>query len=279
MAIRPALIAALTLIPLLAQAEGHGPLFGLATPTLADDQWSSDTGFMKTTSDARGRWRARQMLGYGLTEDLQLSLTFPLDRRESPMAANARGGAMMGQPGATEASLLWRFHRDAPAVGQRRESSLLFGVAAPGDRFGAAGRDAGASLHAAAVTGYASRTTYWWLGGGGQWYREHDGARRGNLAYATAVFGWRPLLFRGDYPKPDWRLFVEAVAEHTQHDRIDGVRDPDSGGTRVLAGPSVLGLYGAWGVSAGVLLPIDEDLNGHQPKTDYRAKLVVTYWF
>lgn len=261
-----------------AHGEGHGPLFGLATPTLGAGQWSSDTGFMRMEQGSDGQWRAREMIGYGINEDLQATVTLPLDRRKSPMVPNARGGAMMGQPGAVEASLLWRFHREAPRIGVRRESSLLIGLSG-GDEFGVGGRDAGPSLHLAAVTGYASRTTYWWLGGGGQWHRSDEGTRRGNLVYATAVFGWRPPVFRGDYPKPDWRLFVEAVAEHAAHDRVDGLLQPNSGGNRLLAGPSVLGLFGPWGLSAGVLFPIDERLNGEQPKTDYRAKVVFTYWF
>lgn len=270
---------ALAIAPGLVRAEGHGPLFGLATPTLGDGQWSSDTGFMRMESDMGGQWRAREMIGYGINEDLQLTLTLPLGNRDNAMMApNARSGAMMGAPGAVEASLLWRFHRNAPDVGMRHESSLLVGIA-DGDEFERDGRDAGPSLHVAAVTGYASRTTYWWLGGGGQWHRAEDGTRRGDLAYATAVFGWRPLVFRGDYPKPDWRLFAEVVAEHAQRDRIDGIEQPNSGGDRILAGPSVLGLFGARGVSAGVLFPIDERLNGTQPETEYRAKLVFTYWF
>ncbi|ODV26561.1 MAG: hypothetical protein ABT19_02750 [Rhodanobacter sp. SCN 68-63] len=260
-------------------AEGHGPLFGLATPTLAQGQWSSDTGIMRMQSDAGGQWRARQMIGYGINEDLQVSLTVPLGNRGSDMMTpNARGGAMMGQAGAVEGSLLWRFHRTAPKVGTRWESSLLVGVA-KGDEFGPDRRDAGPSFHLAAVTGYVSRTTYWWLGGGGQWHRAEHGSHRGDLTYATAVFGWRPPVFRGDYPKPDWRLFAEAVVEHAGHDRMGGRPMPDSGGTRVLAGPSVLGLFGAWGVSAGVLFPLKEHLNGTQPDTHYRAKLVFTYWF
>jgi hypothetical protein len=261
------------------QAEGHGPLFGLATPTLGDGQWSSDTGFMRMESDAGGRWRAREMIGYGITEDLQLTLTLPLDSRNNLIMANARSGAMMGAADAIEGSVLWRFHRNAPAVGARRESSLLISMA-DGGKFGHDGKfDSGPSLHLAAVTGYASRTTYWWLGGGGQWHRAEAGTRRGELTYATAVFGWRPPVFREDYPKPDWRLFIEAVAEHAGRDRINGMLMPNSGGTRFLAGPSVLGLMGRWGVSVGALLPIDEQLNGEQPRTDYRAKLVFTYWF
>lgn len=275
------LAAALALagIPMWAQAEGHGPIFGLATPTLGQGQWSSDTGFMRVQTQAGDTWSAREMLGYGITEDLQVTFTAPIKQGDRGVGmTNMRGGAMMGAPDAVEASMLWRFHRNAPAIGMRRESSLLVGVA-DGAELGNSSLDIGPTLHAAVVTGLASRTTYWWLGAGVQHDVGRDRVEQGDLTYATAVFGWRPPVFRGDYPKPDWRLFVEAVAERAERDRVDGMSMENSGGTRVLAGPSVLGLFGRWGVSAGVLLPVDEQLNGLQPDTDYRAKFVFTYWF
>lgn len=262
----------------VSHAEGHGPVFGLATPTLSENQWSTDTGLMRMQHDAEGSWRLREMIGYGITEDLQLNISLALDNDAAGYVANSRGGAMMGQPGTIEAGLLWRFHRIAPAVGQRRESTLLLS-AADGADAGVGNVDTGASIHLGAVTGYASRTIYWWLGAGAQRFRSNDGFDRGDLTYATAVFGWRPPIFRGDYPKPDWRLFVESVAEHAARDRQNDIADDDSGGTRIMLGPSILGLFGAWGISGGVLWPLYEDLNGSQPQTDYRAKLVFTYWF
>jgi hypothetical protein len=276
---RLAAILVLTGMPLWVHAEGHGPIFGLATPTLGKGQWSSDTGFMRMETNAAETWRAREMLGYGITEDLQVTFTAPVGNRDAlPSMVNARAGAMMGASDAVEASLLWRFHRVAPAVGMRRESSLLLGVA-DGAELGRTGMEIGPTLHAAIVTGFASRTTYWWLGAGAQRDVGQDRVQQGTLTYATAVFGWRPPVFRGDYPKPDWRLFIETVAERAERDRMNGVTLENSGGTRWLAGPSVLGLFGKWGVSAGVLLPIDEHLNGVQPDTKYRAKVVFTYWF
>lgn len=260
------------------EAEGHGPLFGLATPTLGQGQWSSDTALMRTRHGPGGRWRLREMIGYGISEDLQFNLSFALDSEAARYVANSRSGPMMGQPGTTEAGLLWRFHRVAPAVGQRRESTLLVTLADGADA-GVDNGTSGASIHIGAVTGYASRSTYWWLGAGAQSYRSRNGFQRGNLAYATGVFGWRPPLFRGDYPKPDWRVFVEAIAEHAGRDHRRDIADTGSGGTRIMGGPSVLGLFGAWGVSAGVLWPLHEELNGNQPELNYRAKLVFTYWF
>jgi hypothetical protein len=93
------------------------------------------------------------------------------------------------------------------------------------------------------------------------------------------VFGWRPPVFRGDYPKPDWRIFLEGVAEFAARDRNNGATIGNSGGQRVLLGPSMLGLFGTWGIEGGVLFPIEQSLNGNHDEEDYRAKLVVTYWF
>lgn len=222
----PSLMTALALLPasFAACAEGHGPAFGLATPTLA------------------------------------------------------RGGSMMGAAETVEASLQWRFHRTAPAIGVRRESALLIGASEPTDEV-QGGIEPGTGFNVAAVTGYASRTTYWWFGGGLQGNASRDGAKLGNVYYASAVFGWRPPHFRQNYPKPDWRFFVESLYEKAERHRVDGQAMPDSGSEKLLVGPSVLGLYGHWGVEGGIVWPVSQKLNGAQPAENYRAKFVFTYWF
>src|SRR6185503_656571 len=141
------------------------------------------------------------------------------------------------------------------------------------------GLPGGQGISAAAVTGYASRTTYWWVGGGLQHYFTNRDTKLGDLYYVSAVWGWRPPYFQHDYPASDWRLFVEALGESTGHNEVGGVSLPDSGGRKLLAGPSILGLFGAWGVEAGVLFPVSQSLNGVQSKEHYRAKAVFTYWF
>lgn len=261
-----------------ARGEGHGPAFGLATPTLARGQWSSDTAVVRVGTAMENVVAIREMLGYGITEDLQAILTFPLEEPDDPMLGQTRGGSMMGAMDEIEASLLWRFHRDAIGIGTRRESALLIGISQPVEARRGSLRT-GNGIHLAAVTGYASRTTYWWAGIGTRHSFEERGDRAGALYYLSGVLGWRPPLFRQDYPKPDWRLFLEAVAERTSRRRIDGQKMPDSGGEKVLLGPAVLGLYGRWGVEAGVLWPVMQSLNGSQPEEHYRTKLVFTYWF
>ena len=259
------------------RAEGHGPAFGLATPTLARGQWSSDTAVVQVDTQTGDTLSYREMLGYGITEDLQALLTFPLQSPDES-ASGLRSGGMMGSMDAIEASLQWRFHRTAPQIGMRRESALLVGITEPTDDTRGP-MQIGNSVHLAAVTGYASRTTYWWVGAGAQRYFEKGDDRPGTLYYVTGVFGYRPPLFQHDYPKPDWRVFLEGVGESTERDRMNGRSMQDSGGEKILVGPSVLGLYGRWGIEAGVLLPIVQTLNGAQSEERYRAKFVFTYWF
>jgi len=261
-------------------ADGHGPGFGLAPPTLAKGGWSSDTGAMSVGTDEGTVFMFREMVGYGVTEDLQLNFSFPLsppvDKLRHP--PRTRLGSMMGAFGDVEASLFWRFHRQAPDVGDRFESTLLLGGSLPTEDT-RGGVKVGPSFHAAVVTGWASRTVYGWVGAGYQRYFSEGNDQLGELPYFSAVFGWRPPLFREDYPKPDWRLFVESLAEFPQRDRIGGVINPNSGGEKVLVGPSVLGLYGKWGIEAGVLFPVYQEMNGIQPEEKFRVKVVVTVWF
>jgi hypothetical protein len=262
------------------RAEGHGPTFGLATPTLGQGAWSSDTVAMSLGTERGTTFMFREMVGYGLTEDLQASLSFPLGPAINPVKPppRTRVGSMMGAFRDVEASLLWRFQRHAPAVGMRYESALLLGGSLPTE-VRRAGVEVGPALHWAAVSGFASRSWYGWVGGGYQRYSSVGDDRLGDLPYASAVVGWRPPRFRHDYPKPDWRLFAESLAEFPQRDRIDGARHPNSGGSKFLLGPTVLGLYGRWGVEAGALFPAAQDLNGRQPQEGFRVKLVFTWWF
>jgi hypothetical protein len=267
-----------------ALAEGHGPVFGLATPTLGRNGWSSDTVTMTVHTGEGNMYMLREMIGYGITEDLQISLAFPvtapLDRLSLP--PRTRFGSMM--TGAPEVELfgLWRFHREGINIGSRFESTLLLGGSIPTEdqRVSAGNKlEVSPSIHVAAVTGYASRSIYAWMGGGFQRYFKEAGDQLGELPYLTGVFGWRPPRFRHDWPEPDWRIFVEGLAEFPREDKVNGTENLLSGGTKVLLGPSLLGLYGKWGVSGGILFPVHADFDGPHPDETYRAKFVFTWWF
>lgn len=82
-----------------------------------------------------------------------------------------------------------------------------------------------------------------------------------------------------DYPHPDWRIFVEVVGEHRAQDRIAGTPVVDRGGHQMFVGPTLLGLYGSWGISGGPVFRVYENLNSSQPKDRVRLVANFTYWF
>lgn len=281
-------IAGLLLVALTGAANsqgGHGPVFGLATPTLPEGAWNLNLTGMSVTNASPERSRRSERAGmirgtawYGLTPDVQLGLSIPATLASIDSPPNTRIGTMMGGMRDVEASALWRFQKTYPGVGKRFESSLLVSGALPiQDRPNGLGGSPG--VHVAAVTGYASRTVYAWGGAGYQHRFGGDGFQPGDLAYVSAVAAWRPPVFQGDYPKPDWRVFVESLAEFTSQDEIDGEPVATSGGEKIFVGPTFLGLYRAWGLGAGVLFPVHQNLEEGQPEEGARLTLNLSYWF
>lgn len=280
---RVAMLAGLWgLVSAPAFAAGHGPAFALGTPTLGEGAWSSDTSLMNLTTEEGEAFMLREMLAYGITEDITASLSFPLVAGSNDLRLKnpprTRGQAMMGGFSEVEGGLWWRFDKRYPGAGQRYESTLYINAAVPIDEE-RGGIGVGPSVNMALATGYASRAWYWWAAAGYQHYLKRGNDRLGGLPYLTAAVGYRPPIFQQDYPKPDLRFFLETVAEFPERDERDGRELRDSGGTIVLAGPSVLGLFGKYGAEAGVLFPVHEDLNGDQPDETVRATLDFVVWF
>lgn len=268
--------------PSWAHASGHGPVYGLATPTLGEDAWSLDFAVMgRLAEDDNGRVMVRPMLSYGITEDLQLSLSIPMPVYTSKRLSPTRMMMMMPATSTVEALLGWRFHRQAPSVGARFESTAYVGFNYPVDPI-RGGVDTAPGLVGGLVTGYASREIYVWVGG---LYRRHmtpsgDAADHpGDLIMYSAVFGYRPPFFREELPSPDWRIFIEAVGEYSFPDKLAGQELANTGGHQILVGPTVLGLFGSWGISGGPMFVVFSDRNGSQPEETFRLGINYTYWF
>ena len=65
-------------LPLSAFAAGHGPVFGLATPTNSQGEWSFDEGAFSRTTSLGSQASARELVAYGFTPHLTLSVTLPV---------------------------------------------------------------------------------------------------------------------------------------------------------------------------------------------------------
>jgi hypothetical protein len=266
-------------VPLAAQ--GHGPAYGLSTPTLGRGGWSLDLGFMNRFVSGKHAGMSRPMLSYGVTEDLQASLSLPVPFHVPQEIVPTRGTTRMPATPDVELLLGWRFHRRGTAVGRRWETTTWVGLDYPTDPDRRGVRMA-PGVYGAMVTGYASRTIYAWIGGLYRRYMTPTGPTAdhpGDLGMYSLVLGWRPPPFRRDYPHPDWRIFLEVLGEIAARDVAAGTPRTDTGGHRILVGPTLLGLYGWWGISGGPLFPVMERLNGSQPDEALRLMLNVTFWF
>src|SRR5262249_24345493 len=120
------LLFLLTLPACIAKAADHGPVFGLATPTNSQGEWSLDLGAFGRTSSA-SQLSVRGLAGYGFTPHLTLSVTLP------GVIGNATLPPTRIQPGADfDSTLAWRFHHNTTKIGTRFESTAFAGLVVPG---------------------------------------------------------------------------------------------------------------------------------------------------
>jgi len=265
-----------------ASSQGHGPVFGLSTPTLRDGGWSLDAGFMGQRIGEREMAMFRPMLSYGVTENLQLSASLPVPLYTAQgMMMSPRVATRMPATPDIELTLGYRFHRSDLGIGSRFESTAYVATAYPTDAT-RHGLVTSPGLSGSLVTGYVSRSLYAWAGGMYRRYMSPVGAtadHAGDLAMYSLVLGYRPPVFQRDYPHADWRMFVEAVGEVSARDVAAGVERPASGGHELFVGPTLLGLYGGWGVSGGPLFPVYRQVNGERPRQKLRFALDIIFWF
>lgn len=274
-------VLALAAVPGLALGQGHGPAFGLSTPTLGKGGWSLDVAAMSRVVGEKHMTMTRPMLSYGITEDLQASVSLPMPLYVPQGLPTAH--AMSRMPTTPDVELLvgWRFHRRGTDVGSRFESTAWVGFDYPTDAVRAGARTS-PGLYGALVTGYASRTIYAWVGGLYRRYMSPVGDTAdhlGDVAMYSLVLGYRPPPFQKDFPHPDWRLFIEAVGEYGARNVIGGIEQPNTGGHQIFVGPTLLGLYGSWGISGGPVFPVYRKLNGIQPADRVRLMVNTTFWF
>ena len=72
---------------------------------------------------------------------------------------------------------------------------------------------------------------------------------------------------------------LELNWEHSERDKLSGVKVSDSGGWELFVSPVVWWTYRQYAVRAGVQVPVARSLNGSQATSDYRARLEFIYHF
>jgi len=267
----PALLA----IALPAFAAGHGPVFGLATPTNSQAEWSFDFGVVGRNTPLDTEVEARSMLTYGFTPHLQWSLVVPgfLNTIAAPPTRNMGGDL--------ESNVGWRFLHNAKAVGTRLESTAYLGMVVPGMQrmpgmLGMLHRAPG--VNSALATGLASRSHYLW--GGAQYTRfaTREGDRRPAVFDYSLVYGYRPRALRKEYEFWDWRVFAEMTGEVWDHAEKSGLVMPGTSGQQLFLGPTTLGIYKSFAIEGGVQFPIFRDVSPVYPRERLRFAINISYF-
>lgn len=262
-----------------ASASGHGPVFGAATPTLGKGGWSFDQAWMGArVSDADGEQALRTMLGFGITKDVQISVSLPVELSRSDRMPMGRMMATMSSRLEAEVLAAWRVHSRPVGDTSRLETTVYLGATAPLERE-RNGVPMDPTVLGTIASGYASRAHYFWLGAGYQRPLPHGDDSSGDVTTYSVVYGYRPAALRLDYPKPDLRFFVEALGEVTGAARAGSTEMRHGGGHTVMAGPTALLLYKAYGLSGGVLLPVYQRIDGSEPRERLRFAVNVSYFF
>ncbi len=262
-------------------ASGHGPVFGLATPTNGTGAWSIDFGAMGRVGKTDSAAALRTMISFGITEDLQISTSIPLVLSSAPLPA-ARMTGMMPGGGDFESILAWRFHRKATNVGSRFESTAYGGVLLPGSQKPAGlvrTFDRAPGAYVGVATGFASRASYVWGGIGYSRFAETEGDRRPSVFSYSAVWGYRPPPMRMEYPHWDWRFFAELTGERSTKAVHLGDQVPGTDAHQIFVGPSTLGIYKNYAIEGGVQFPVYRDAGIRLERERLRYALNVSVFF
>ena len=262
-------------LPLQAMAAGHGPIFGLATPTNSQGEWSFDQGIFDRTTGIGSQASVRGLVGYGVTPHLTLSFTLPV------VVGDTRLPPTRIQPGDDfDSTLAWRFEHRATRVGTRIESTAFAGLVVPGPQSAFNGVAKTTNLPGfmvGAVTGRASLSHYLWLGATFARFAEHEGDKRADVFDYSLVYGYRPPRWRRTPDKWDWRVFGELVGERSGRFLQANTTVTNTQAHQLFIGPSALGIYRNYTVSFGAQFPVYRELGAVWPKERVRFALNFSY--
>ena len=246
-------------MPGLAFASDHGPVFGYATPVNSQRETSFDTGIFGRYGSRGTQLSTGSSFGYGVTPHLTVTAFLPATFGSGSLPESRIVSGSEWYAGAS-----WRFQHSVTQVGKRKESTASLGIVVPGPQ-----TDSGilASLHRAPgiagtlATGLASRSQYAWAGIGYTRFAEASHDRRPDTISWSAVYGYRPAKLRRGYNQWDYRGFAELTGEHTGNVRTNGTILPDSSSTTLWLGPSVLAIFKNIAIEGGVQGPLYRDVS------------------
>ena len=273
--IRAAVLLVVLGLPLMAAAAAHGPVFGLATPTNSQGEWSFDEGIFGHSTRLGSQASVRSLVAYGFTPHLTLSFTLPAVVGDTPLPPTRV------QPGDDfDSTVAWRFQHRATKVGTRFESTAFAGLVVPGPQSGFKGIAHTTNVPGTmfgVVSGMASRSHYFWLGTTFTRFYVSNGDKRPDVLVYSLVYGYRPPKWRRPPDKWDWRLFGELVGERSNRFLQANAPVANTQAHQVFVGPTALGIFHNYTVSFGAQFPIYQNVGSAFPKEHVRFAVNFSY--
>ncbi len=254
-----AILACLLALSAPAWASDHGPVFGYATPVNSQYEMSFDSGLFGRYGSHGTQFSTGSQIGYGLTPHLTLNAFVPatFGSGSLPETRIYPGGEWTG--GAS-----WRFLHSVTSVGKRKEATGSLALVVPGPQTDSgvlAGLARAPGVAGTVAAGVASRSSYFWLGGGYTRFATKDGDRRPDTVSWSAVYAYRPARLRRGYDQWDYRGLVEFTGERTGDVVERGATVANSRSTSLWLGPSVLAILKDVAIEGGVQGPLYRDVN------------------
>jgi len=270
------ILSAGVLIGLMQSAQAHEPIFTPGAHVHSRGGHELTLQYNRDRSQGAGDTETGQELAleyeYGITANWTIKAEAPLVNR------NVNGSQSSG-PGDLVLGTKYRFiRRDLP--GQQFSTALLLQAKLPtGDdirnpKLGSGSTDYVVGL----LHGLESRRWYYNLAAR---YRRNtagsNGMKKGNKVLLDLVGGVRPVLTK--YKEPDTVLFLELNWENTRRNSLNNQELANTGGSELFLSPGIFWTLGVYAITAGVQIPLAEQLNGSQPTSDYRFRFNAKYEF
>ncbi len=264
---RVSTIACLAAATLSAQsALAHDPVFGLGPHVLFKGgvEVSPEIHFSKAGADKETELGLE--LTYGLSGNWAAGLDIPWIKRQND--ENDVDG--VGDISAFTKYRFWR--KDSPGL---QQSISLLGKIKTSSGSSQTSTDSTDGIVGLAY-GYEGRKWYRWAALRYRFNGEDSaGLRRGDKVLFDLVGGVRPK--QTGYRQPDTVWLLELNGEFSDNAERDGVALQNTGGTEWFVSPGIFWTKRNFAIKAGVQIPVLNQLNGHQPDTDYRARFILEW--
>ncbi|MBN4080053.1 hypothetical protein JYT31_00150 [Beggiatoa alba] len=252
--------------PIFDNGRAHDPIFAQGTHVLSKNGFEIATELHSSKQGDELENEIGLELKYGITGNWEIGM-------EIPYVIKADNGASSSGSGDISLSTKYRFWRKNTLALQESAAISLKLIGQTGDENQSPELGSGTTDSIVGLSyGYEARTWYRWASIRHQQNGiNNSGLQRGDKTLVDFVIGMRPTLTGYTEPQTIWLL--ELNGELGDQSKLNGNRVVNTGGNEWFISPGIFWTIRNFGIKAGIQLPIANDLNGAQEKSDYRANL------